>query len=335
MLDFEIFYNNWLDCSDFVSGKGIDHKVNLSKDFFTDLRFDSESCKKYRIDAALRCAKTLGNKPALCFSGGIDSQAMIQCFVEAKCDFDIIICKFNDGLNTQDTDHAEWFCKTKNYQYKIIMFDVVKFLIRDNMPIGEKYKSVSPQFNVHYKLSEILAEQGYTGVVFGGTVPMRVDDTYGSNVISAPFYFTKNIDKFAIPFQGSFLSYSPELVWAITLQCDPFIGENPNHFLYTAVEKENTTRYMQKIYSYWKTGLDVVPQSRKYTGFEKVKIYFEKLTNDGWAFEKRFRYPLMDLHYKDAHPYKFEFKENVLSEILLIHDQRLSSCNSSPANIAV
>ena len=111
---------------------GRDHNINLSIDFFQNLRFDEISLKQYRIDAARLCAEILGENPALCLSGGIDSQAMVQSWHEAGLKFDTIIVVFNDGLNVQDSDHAKTFCEKNNYPYKEVPFDIVQFLNRNN-----------------------------------------------------------------------------------------------------------------------------------------------------------------------------------------------------------
>ena len=72
---FKFFYNDWLDFDGMLNNTGRDHIVNLDTDFFKSLKFDTETLKQYRIDAATLCAETLGSKPAICFSGGADSQA--------------------------------------------------------------------------------------------------------------------------------------------------------------------------------------------------------------------------------------------------------------------
>ena len=168
---FKAFYNDWLDCSGMINETGKDHTVNLSTDFFTSLKFDDESLRQYRIDAAIRCAETLGDRPALCLSGGIDSQAMVQCWREANLNFDVIILTFKNDLNPQDSNHAKLYCKENDIKYIEIELDVVSFLIRENMEIGEKYRLCSPQFATHYKLAEILFSKGYTGVCYGGATP--------------------------------------------------------------------------------------------------------------------------------------------------------------------
>lgn len=310
MSHFKAFYNDWLDYTGMLNGTGKDYIVNLDPNFFYNLKFDSESLKQYRIDAALRCIETLGGNPALCFSGGIDSQCMLQAFTEANLKFDTIILVFNDGLNKQDSDHAKLYCEKNNIKYKELPFDIITFLTRDNYSVSEKYHSISPHFNTHYKMAELLKDMGYTGVCCGGLAPQKQNGYYGKNFDTVPFHFLKIQQELGINFQGSFLSFYPELAWVIALQCEeyddvPFDISSTKFRKWEVEEKMNAIRYVQKIKSYQRAGFDVIPQSQKYTGFELVKKYFENLTGDGWTFERRFRYPIARAFAKDANVYKF------------------------------
>ena len=126
------FYNDWLDVSGMIAGSGENHKLNLEPDFFEKLYpFNDAKKKQWRIEAAKRCAETLGQFPALCFSGGIDSQAMLHCWAEADLEAHVIIFAFKDGLNKQDCEHAKQFCRKFDIPYREIEFDVISFLTRE------------------------------------------------------------------------------------------------------------------------------------------------------------------------------------------------------------
>jgi hypothetical protein len=322
LLPFKSFYNDWLDISGMVNATGIDHKINLDIDFFNSLKFDSESLKSYRIEAANICNEMLGNKPALCLSGGVDSQAMVLSWKEAGLKFDTYILKFKNDLNPQDANHAIHFCKLYSIPYYILDFDVITFLSRNNYDLGLKYKSGSPQFNVHYKLVEMLRDRGHTGVCFGGLTPTKNFNEWGKNFDKNAFHFVTIQDVFSIPVQGSFLSFYPKLCWAITLLTPSFNEVHELENSRTAKEFLDLTskRYPLKVEGYQKAGFDVIPQETKYTGFELVKKYFENITGDGWTFEKRFRHPLSKLFNTDFHTYKFQLtneQESILNSIYL------------------
>jgi len=306
------FYDNWLELNGMATGSGEDHQCNLTPDFFTNLYpFNDKKLKKWRIEAAKRCAETLGPFPALCFSGGVDSQAMLQCWSEADLEAHVVIFRFNNDLNIQDADHAIQYCRKFSIPYREIEIDILKFLTRDNVPTTQKYGNISPHFNTHYRFVEILTHMGYTGVCFGGFAPMRTNNEYGNNMSKALMYWAICGDKFDVAVQGSFLSFSPELTWALTLSTpETFapLGESTELRDYETQKLFEKAKYDSKMIGYRRCGFDLMPQSQKYTGFELVKDHYAELTGDGWAFERQFRFPLRTLdngkYNKDMHHYK-------------------------------
>ena len=288
------FYNNWLDMSGMVAGNGQNHKLNVPTKMIRDLEtINDKKLKKWRIEAAKRCHESLGPFPALCFSGGIDSQAMLHCFAEADLEAHVVIFKYNNDLNKHDVDHAKAYCHTFDIPYREIEFDIVSFLTRDNVSMTEQYGGFSPQFNTHYRFIEVLTHMGYTGVCFGGNAPEKHGQEYGKNLEKNQMHWVKCNDKFQIAVQGSFLSFSPELALALAVST-PIIGQElpDNTTDWEEYKKLRHEKYQQKIIGYKRIGFDIMPQPTKYTGFEKVKELFEEQTGDGWAFEKQFRYPL-------------------------------------------
>ena len=337
LLPFKCFHNDWLDVSGMMMRTGRHHKLNLDYSFFDNIRFDDVSLKQYRIDAAKLCAESLGNKPALCFSGGVDSQAMIMAWREANLNADIFILRFDNDLNSQDYNHAIEFCKKIGIDYNVINIDITNFLSRENYNIGIKYKSASPHFNVHYKLVEILRDRGYTGVCFGGQAPNKNFNTWGKNFEKNPLNFVRIQDVFEIPVQGSFLSYYPQLAWAITLLTESFDeDQKPEN---TRTEKDFTRliniRYPLKVLGYQRAGFPVIPQETKFTGFELVKKYFENLTGDGWTFEKRFRFPLAKLFDTDFKSYQIEVDEVISNKLESIYLNNFGSDFRSSTGISV
>jgi|TARA_X000001036_G_scaffold155259_1_gene147422 hypothetical protein len=306
------FYNNWLDTSGFLNENGKGNKINVPIKTIQELEnFTDEKLKKWRIEAAERCHATLGQFPALCFSGGIDSQAMLHCFAEADLEAHVIIFTFKDGLNKHDVDHAKAYCHTFDIPYREIEFDIVSFLTRDNLAMTEQYGGLSPQFNTHYRFVEILTHMGYTGVCFGGGAPDRVNGDYGTNFEKNAMHWLKCHDKFQIAVQGSFLSFSPELALALAVSTpEAGVTLEEDHADWETYKKIRHAKYEQKIIGYKRIGFDIMQQDTKYTGFEKVKDFFEEKTGDGWAFERQFRDPLAkgpDVN-KDMNEYKIDLK---------------------------
>lgn len=305
MSQFEFFYNNWLNVEPVIYNKNQDEyvilPVNLPDNFFETLDFSKKSLKEYRITAAQKCKDLVGDNPALCFSGGADSQAMLQCYQEAGLKFTLYTFKFENDLNMHDLYHARYFCNKYNINLIELPINVKTFLNRENFEIAEKYNSISPHFNVHYKMFDMLKDMGHSGVVCGGqTVICNYDffndnpnkDFWGGNFSKNPMNFVHYSKLNNYPVQGSFLSYYPKLCWAISLLT---IKSNINlsrniHVNHDDLERD---RYTYKINGYVKSGFRILPQERKSTGFELVKKHYESLTGDPWEFEKRFRIPLV------------------------------------------
>lgn len=319
MLDYN-YYNSWLDVSNMYKENGVNHIVNLPVDFFTNLKFDERSLKQYRIDAAKKCVKLLGNNPVLLLSGGIDSQAMVQCFVEAEIKIDIVTFVFNENLNKQDSNYARFFCKMENLKNIEIEFDVLNFLQKENYDIGIKYKSTSPHFNAHYKMAEILKDMNYTGVCCGGFTPTYLNNKWGTNFSYNPCYYVNIHDILEIPFQGNFLGYTPELAWSVSLLTEHINLKQLQDKSLSKYNKSMVQRYNTKVKGYSRHGFNVYPQPQKFTGFELIKKYYEEKTNDGWFFEKSFRMPLYQKFGKnDSHPYEINLCEKHLNDLMSIH----------------
>lgn len=339
MQQFEHFYNNWLDHSPLEGPGSINRKIvylnmNLGVDFFRNLKFDADSFKQYRLDAVRNMAKTLGNKPALCLSGGVDSQAMVQSFYEAGYDFDVYALKFNDDLNIHDYSTAVEFCRLHNIKLNHIDLNIHHFLTRENLQYAIKYNCYSPHFNVHFKLFNLLQEMGYTSTVCGGNVPLGLTDEdkiiwgggYGRNQLA--FIKYSQISGFLC--QGNFLSYYPELAWAVTLVTPV---SNFSHTIPGTTYKDKLARdrerYKEKVQGYKRSGFNIVPQETKFTGFELVKKYYEDKMNNGWAFEQMFRYPLERLLKADhfALP-ELYIDDDIKNVIDLLHDNNVVSVSS-------
>lgn len=342
MSQFKVFYDDWLECSSLFSDDGSrlsDLYVNLNLDFFTDLKLDTESLKTYRIEAAIKSSESIGNNIALCFSGGVDSQCMVQCFKEANIKFDLYTLKFKNSLNTQDYLCAERFCHEHDIKLNTIEIDVLNFLSRENLDYGLKYSSASPHFNVHYKLFDMLRDKGYDGVLCGGFTPFYNLDLnlWGSNYARNTMNYINYEKVSGYKCQGNFLSFYPKLSWAISLltpASTDFIHPL-SHFKYDTRLKMEMLRYKHKVIGYNRAGFKIKPQEQKYTGFELVKKHLERKTGDGWSFEKMYRHPLERILVKNADKMpKFKFEDEKISkELQLIYSNNLPSGFNSPSGI--
>lgn len=326
-MSFNFFYDNWLNYSNLLDfKKSLQFEINLSIDFFRTLKFDKTSVHNYIIEGAIECAKTLGDNPALCLSGGLDSQLMVLAFNEAGYKFKSYTLEFNDDLNDQDFLHAKLFCEKNKIDYNPIKFNVINFLNRENYNVGIKYKSASPHFNVHYQLFNILKNMGHTGVCCGGLYPLNNVDDWGGNFLPNNLNYINYslIENFFS--QGNFLSFYHKTAWALALNSKP-----TNDFTFSVVkgyQEKNlwSERYIDKINLFNNLGFNVIPQDNKYTGFEKVKIYYKNLHNDEWFFEKNFRFPLANKFVRPLQKNRFILTKEQYNCLSDIYSNNLSSC---------
>lgn len=289
---FDPYQDNWLTFPDPINSllKNIDYTVNLPAEFFNSLSFDKDSLLQYRIDAATSTANILGNNPVLCLSGGIDSQAMIQCWQEAGLKFDVAILVFNNDLNSHDVEIARMFCEQNNIEPIELNINVITYLTREHYEQAEKYHCTSPHFSTHYKMFDMLRDMGYTGICCGGQAFAKDETVWGPCLSAAQINYLEYSRINQYPIAGNFLGYEPKLCWSIAIL-------TPSEFKWQvsatdSLEVATQKRYLAKVEGYRRHGFNIVPQESKFTGFEKVKEYFAAQTNDNWTFEKKFRHPL-------------------------------------------
>lgn len=319
---FNFFYNDWLDCSSLLSDSLSafdDLQVNLTSDFFSDLKFDEQSVKNYATEAAILTSDSLGKKPAICLSGGVDSQCTVLSFYNAGLNHDVVFMKFKDGLNSHDLHYARTFCKKNNINLIEIDFDVLNFLARDNLEYAIKYDCPSPHFTCHFKFFDILQTLGYTGVVCGGTTPLQSKSAWGSNYTRNNQKYINYTNQTLFPCQGNFLSFSPKLTWAISLLTEKLDENQDTNFKFNQRAEWENIRYQFKLAGMIRAGFHIVPQITKFTGFELIKKKLEKTTGDGWAFEKLYRQPLEKVlrktNFRQIQGSRFVFQDRV-SELL-------------------
>ena len=210
-MGFNAFYDNWVDISNIFVDVPLFRTeeylpVNLELDFFQNLSFSSEKFTEYRIQSAIKASNILGPKPAVCFSGGIDSQAMVLAWKESGLKFDTVILVFKDNLNIHDVDDARAFCKINDIPLTEIELDIMQFLNRENYDYALKYDSASPHFNTHYKLFNILKANGYTGVCAGGDAPIKNNNIWGGNFLRNQHTYVKYSQVENFPVIGNYLS---------------------------------------------------------------------------------------------------------------------------------
>jgi hypothetical protein len=235
-----------------------------------------ENCKL----AVMNLPSTIGSRPAVCLSGGIDSQTVVDTFLYAGVTPEVVIFNFLDEHNIHDVSHAIKFCETRNITPRLIDFDVIRFLNNQLYDFATKYKISSPQFAVHLYMAGKLKELGYTSVIFGGNYLYQYTHGLWYTPTKEETDWVKFSKEINFPIIGSFWLQD----WRLSLMATI---HRPHSIAY-----DNSHNYQAKIQGYTTMGYNVIPQEQKYNGFETIKKYYEEMTGDGWAFEHQFREPI-------------------------------------------
>jgi len=323
------FYNDWIEYR--IDGDALVWKLNVDPTALEEI--DPNNIWNYSVETVEKLLPRLGNKPAVCLSGGIDSQVMVECFLRANAKFDIIVMRFPDDLNLHDIKTAIQFCQARELDYTVIDIDCIQFLSRELTSFADKYDVSSPQFATHFKLFEKLQELGYTSAVCGGNTLINTFDGWFYPTTKEQNDWRSFSDRSGFYVMGDFLSYYWKFSIAFSCHLNKAnLADNSSINLLANVGNYDTLvadRYKSKVEGFQAAGFDIIPQENKFTGFEMVKENIKDASGgDGWAFEKRFRFPLR-MKNPTPNTNKFEITEAQENALNILYDRCSASRNNS------
>ena len=292
--------NNHFSCGFHQNGSGEANKNihfakvgSASRELFSAFKEAQMAAKEIYYSA-----KLLKQEVFLCLSGGVDSEAMLQAFLFAEVPFKAIIMRFNDNLNDFDIQEILDFCESQRIPYEIFDLNLFDFFESGKyLEYGKKYQCQSPQLATHLYLCDHIkgcpvlswqAPEVYYHIKEGGE---RVSSKGLPNCLHAVYlrYFVAN-KRMGVPF---FFLYTPELLTAFFhlpfIQRIIFFGRQGAHACGS---------YELKCIKYRGSGFPVWPKGQAYTGFEKVKDYYDLKDQKayGLGFNHRYRVPLKKLN---------------------------------------
>jgi hypothetical protein len=116
----------------------------------------------------IRAAKLIAQKTKddiwLFYSGGIDSEFMLYCFLKAGVKFKIAILEFKGDLNIYDVSRAKDFCDSNGLKYYLFTLDVVKWWEENLLKYAIPHQCISPQIPVMWWLMEQIDGHPVLGV---------------------------------------------------------------------------------------------------------------------------------------------------------------------------
>ena len=226
-----------------------------------DFRSDFDKNLSGIESAEIAVNHIIDNYPApyhIMVSGGVDSQAMLYSWKLFGSNFIPTAVNYNN-LNTHDLQELYTFTKKYKLDLNIQEFDVLEFYEKELENYIFEYKLPSPQLTVFLAMTKSLSGT----VILSGNMLGKPADIYNTQI-----GLTYESDKRSfIPF---FFWSCPELAYSMLLY-----QKKTNYFEKTSFAYGMT--YTNKVETYHDLGFPVIPQEKKFTGFEKIKdIYMSK-----------------------------------------------------------
>lgn len=251
-----------MDWINFGWGPKLSKSFSSSENYhidFTNANYSSRKISDVCIDAINNICNQYPPPYNLMVSGGIDSQAMIWCWKQTSVPFEIVTIRYIDQhgtvLNSHDIDNITKFSLLYDIKPQYIDFDIINFLENNLLDYAIKYQCTSPQITTYMCMSEMI--NNGTIVFSGDFLPYAA--TYSYTIFGLKRY-ADTTKRNIIPF---FLLYDSELSTILTR--------------YTNTHEDMLTNdaYHIKVNAMKKIGIPIIPQERKFSGFEKVKELYD------------------------------------------------------------
>lgn len=214
------------------------------------------------LDAAIDAVnKIVATHPApytLMCSGGVDSQAMMWAWLKSGHPFNVVSIKYvSNGtwFNDHDLDTLVQFTEKNNIPVTYYEFDIIDFLENGELQkISVANDCQSPQICTYIKMSELVTKGT---ILFSGNY-IDTNMAFLNYTILGLHRYAKSLsttDRRLIPF---FFMYTPELAYSFTNMMPSWIASKD---------------------AYQVNDFHIVSPEIKFSGFEKVKDYYDKYRN--------------------------------------------------------
>lgn len=179
-------------------------------------------------------------------SGGVDSQAMLYLWKMSGKAFNAISVRYNNNYNDHDLETLDKFSDINEIPITYVDFDMIDFLENEYFEYVEKYRCGSPHICSYMKFSTFV-NQGTT-IYSGNFLGSSLHPNFFSKNVFGLYRYATIEKKSVVPF---FLSETEDLAYSLK---EPYNNKEEN-YLYN--------------------GLPIIRQEKNYTGFEKIKYYYD------------------------------------------------------------
>jgi len=211
----------------------------------------------HALDAAIKAVVYISeNYPppyTLLLSGGVDSQAMLWAWHKSKVPYKTLSAVYNHNLNDHDLETIRTFAANHDISINFTDFDLFNFLETEYESYSDKYFCGSPQICTFMKIADGVKEGT---VIMSGNFIQRDQIVIPRNVAGL-WHYKKLSNRNVIPY---FFLETEDLAWAF----NEYSWEVPVKFNYDV-----------KVKTYQNFDFPIIPQEKKYNGFEKVKDWYD------------------------------------------------------------
>lgn len=255
-----------------ASGAVMDWVKDWQEFYFDHYDFRSENVTynhplHHSLDAIDKIKTYYPPPYTLMVSGGIDSQAMIYAWLLSKIKFNVVSIKYvsdNIWFNDYDLMNLEIYRNKFNFTLEYRESDILNFFDGKFYQIAEEFNCSSPQICSHIYNASLIEE----GTIIQSGNFLGINQVPLNNPILALHRYAKKTKRF-IPY---FFLSTPNLAYSAH-----------NFLKNTSISNP----YQLKMSLYKDNGFEIIPESRSFSGFEKVKAYYKKKFSDKLSLKNK------------------------------------------------
>lgn len=260
--------------------------------------------------------KKLKSIPTIMYSGGIDSEIVVESCIAGNIPFRAVFVKLivdNKVMNLHDLKNAEQYAAENNFALQFHEFDAGEYFESGELyTTVQRYKSYGPQVSAHLAAAEQLG----VPVVFGGDAH-RFNYHRGPDcvLVDVKSYGHYAYERFCQQHGGiGDMAAANSAIFFKYLQLQ--IGMAKDGLLFRGVDpgvvSPYCVNYNWKCELYRRAGFESLPKETKYTGFEYIRQHYSDKYNEVGTqrmFNQLFRFPI---HRNFNHKYNFSSGINKL-----------------------
>lgn len=261
---------------------GWTEELNCNYNLFENLYIDFSKTHITSVDKPINSAlytvnEIVNNYPApynLFCSGGIDSQSMLYSWILSTKKFEVFFVRYtinDEVVNYHDYHTLGLFCKKFKIDVNFLDLNIIDFLENGLREVAILYNCSSPHICTHIKISELVP---HGTVIFSGeSIGKGVPINFAILGLARYSNFIKlNSQKRVIPF---FFLETPQIAYSFKV--------------YNRLSKKR----VKKVNLYLEHDFDIILPEKKFTGFEKVKEYYDNFQHRVPALDK-LKFALME-----------------------------------------